>query len=53
MSDISIDDFLDSIPDVEGIDKYELKKKFNSIEDPEEQLRFMQKLHDQRQDMKI
>ena len=47
MSDISIDDFLDSIPDVEGIDKYELKKKFNSIENPEEQLRFMQKLHDQ------
>lgn len=47
MSEISIDDFLKSIPDVEGLDKNKLKEQYNSIEEPEEQLKFMQKLYKQ------
>lgn len=47
MRDVSIDEFLDSIPDVDGINKEKIKKEFNALTEPEEQLAFMQKLYDQ------
>ncbi len=47
MKDISIDEFLKSIPDAQGINKEKIKKEYNQIEDPEEQLKYMQKLYDQ------
>jgi Conjugal transfer protein TraD. len=47
MRDVSIDEFLDSIPDVDGINKEKIKKEFNALTEPEEQLTFMQKLYDQ------
>ena len=47
MKDISIDEFLDSIPNVDGINKEKIKKEYNKIEDPEKQLQYMQKLYDQ------
>ena len=47
MKDISIDEFLDSIPNVDGINKEKIKKEYNKIEDPEKQLQYMQKLYNQ------
>ena len=44
MKEISIDDFLDSIGNVKGINKDEIKKKYNSLESYEEKQEYMKKL---------
>lgn len=50
MNDMNIDEFLDSLPNIDGLDtdkKEEIKKEYNSKKTPEEQLAYMQKLYDQ------
>ena len=50
MDNMNIDEFLDSLPDTEGLDqekKEEIKKEYKSKKTPEEQLAYMQKLYDQ------
>lgn len=50
MNDMNIDEFLDSLPNTDGLNadkKEEIKKEYNSKKTPEEQLAYMQKLYDQ------
>ena len=50
MNDMNIDEFLDSLPNIDGLDtdkKEEIKKEYNSKKTPEEQLAYMQKLYNQ------
>ena len=44
MKEISIDDFLDNIGNVKGINKDEIKRKYNSLESYEEKQEYMKKL---------
>ena len=44
MGEISIDDFLDSIGEVKGINKVDIKNKYNSLSTYEEKKVFMEKL---------
>lgn len=44
MGEINIDDFLDSIGDVKGINKEEIRKRYNALPSYEEKKEYMEKL---------